>query len=146
MKLHSDKYISDSLQIARNMIVVTVFLFLREQTEVRLVHNQKENCHSDHIPLNLKRIRNIFVWVLEILCFKKARKKTFLLVIVTQVNWCINPPMAISVLHIKCNHYFPDFFLKTYVYNRLANLCNYVDIFFFVFYYGDLNLIIWNYV
>ena len=28
------------------------------QTEFSLVHNKKENCHYDHIPFNLKVIRN----------------------------------------------------------------------------------------
>jgi len=32
-----------------------------DQTEFRLVHNQKENCHYDHIPLHLKVIRNVFI-------------------------------------------------------------------------------------
>ena len=30
------------------------------QTEFRLVHNQKENCHYDHIPLNLRVTTNLF--------------------------------------------------------------------------------------
>ena len=34
------------------MIVVTVFLLIMNQIEFQLVHNQKENRHDDHIPLN----------------------------------------------------------------------------------------------
>ena len=30
-------------------------------TEFNLVHNQKENCHYDHIRLNLKEIRKLFL-------------------------------------------------------------------------------------
>ena len=42
--------------------------------------------------------------------------------------------MATSVFQIECSRYFTDFFffLKTCVYNRLADLCNYV-VFFFCF-------------
>ena len=47
-----------SLQIERNMIVVRVFLLIRNQPEFSLVHNQKENCHYDHIPFDLKGIQN----------------------------------------------------------------------------------------
>ena len=44
----------NSLQIEKNMIVVTVFLLIMNQIKFHLVHNQKENCHYDHIPLNLE--------------------------------------------------------------------------------------------
>ena len=61
--LRSENWIFDSCQIARNVIVVTVFLLIMNQTEVRLVHNQKENCDYDRIPVNLKGIRNRFICV-----------------------------------------------------------------------------------
>ena len=34
-----------------------VFFFIMNQMEFRLVHNQKKNCHHDHIPFNLEEIR-----------------------------------------------------------------------------------------
>ena len=37
-----------------NMIVMTVFLLILNQTEFHLNKNRKENCHHDHIALNLK--------------------------------------------------------------------------------------------
>ena len=37
-------------------IVMTVSLLIMNQTDLRLVDNQKENNHNDHIPLNLKVI------------------------------------------------------------------------------------------
>ena len=55
-----EKYIPDYFQIEWNMIVVKVFFLTVNQTEFRLVHNQMENCHHDHIPCDLKRIRNLF--------------------------------------------------------------------------------------
>ena len=33
------------------------------QTKHHFVHNQKENCHYDHIPFNLKRIWIVFLWL-----------------------------------------------------------------------------------
>ena len=54
---------SDYLQIERNMIVVTVFILIMNPTEFRLVHNQKENSHYDHIPINLKVFGNLFLRV-----------------------------------------------------------------------------------
>ena len=36
------------------MIVVTVFLSILNQMEIHLVQNRNENCHHDHIPINLK--------------------------------------------------------------------------------------------
>ena len=36
------------------MIVVRVLFLVMNQTGVRLVHNQKENCHYDHILFILK--------------------------------------------------------------------------------------------
>ena len=43
--LRSQKQIQDSLQLARNVIVVTVFLLIISLTEFSLVLNQKENYH-----------------------------------------------------------------------------------------------------
>ena len=40
---------------------LTVFLLIMNQTEFRLVQNQKENCHYDRIPFSLKGIRNRFL-------------------------------------------------------------------------------------
>ena len=36
-----------------------------KQTEDRLVHNQKGNCHYDHIPLSLNVIRRLFLRVYQ---------------------------------------------------------------------------------
>ena len=56
---HSNRgeiFLSDSFsKIKRKKIVVTVFLLIMNQTDLRSVHNQKENCHHDHFPFNLKR-------------------------------------------------------------------------------------------
>ena len=52
--IHSAKSISNLFQIERKTIVVTVFLLIMNETEVRLAYNQKENCHHDRIPFNLK--------------------------------------------------------------------------------------------
>ena len=35
------------------------FLSILNQMELNLVQNRKENCHNDHIPFNVKGIRNI---------------------------------------------------------------------------------------
>ena len=45
------------------MIVVTVIHLMMHQVEFPFVHNQKENCHNDCIPFNLKVIRNIVLRV-----------------------------------------------------------------------------------
>ena len=49
-----EKSISDSFEIERNMIVVTVFFLTMIQMEIRSVHNKKENCPYDHVPFNSK--------------------------------------------------------------------------------------------
>ena len=59
MRLHWENYILISFHIEWDMIVVTVFLSILNQTEFHLVQNRKENCHHDHIPLNMKGNRNI---------------------------------------------------------------------------------------
>ena len=49
------------------MIVVTVFYLVMNPTEFHWVHDQKENCHCDLYPLNLKVIRkNIYLSVQKI--------------------------------------------------------------------------------
>ena len=55
--------VSNSFQINRNTIVVTVFLLIMNPTNFRLVNNQKENCNYDRIHINLKRIRKRFLWI-----------------------------------------------------------------------------------
>ena len=52
--IHSENYISFYFKIERNMIVVTVFISILNQIDFHLVQNRTENCHHDHIPLNLK--------------------------------------------------------------------------------------------
>ena len=48
---HSEKSISDSIQIERNAIIMeTVLLLIMNQTKCRLDHNQNENKHYDDIP------------------------------------------------------------------------------------------------
>ena len=55
-----EKWISDSFKIEKNMIVVTVFLFIiMNPREFCSAHNQRENCHYDHIHFNLKVIINL---------------------------------------------------------------------------------------
>ena len=58
---HSEKCSSDSFPVWRNVTVMTVFLLLMVQTEVRLVFIQKENCHYGRILLNLKGVRRRFL-------------------------------------------------------------------------------------
>ena len=57
---------SISFQIEWDMIVVLVFLSILNQMEFHLVQNRKENCHHDHIPVNVKGVGNIVfsVWQL----------------------------------------------------------------------------------
>ena len=55
--LHSDKSVSNSFQVERNTIVVIFFFSIMNQTDFRLVQNQKENCHYVRILFNLKGIR-----------------------------------------------------------------------------------------
>ena len=43
-----------------NLIAVTIFLLIMNQTKFRCVHNQKENSRYDHISINLKVVRNLF--------------------------------------------------------------------------------------
>ena len=71
---HTEKSIEDSFQIWRNLIVLIVFLLIMNQTEIRLFHDQKKNCHYDRIPLNLKGIRKRFPWVYRI---SKKKRWTF---------------------------------------------------------------------
>ena len=42
---------------------LTVYLLIMNQMESRLVQIQKENCHYDHFPFNLKGIRKRIIWV-----------------------------------------------------------------------------------
>ena len=49
------EYIFACFQIKWNLIVVTVSLFIMNQMDFRLVHNQKENGHYDHFIINLKQ-------------------------------------------------------------------------------------------
>ena len=51
--LHWETYTSNSFHIEWDMIVVTV-----NQMEFHFVQNQKENCHHDHIPFNVKANAN----------------------------------------------------------------------------------------
>ena len=65
--IHAEKYISDCFQIKRNMIIATVFLLIRNQMEICLVHNHKENWHNDHILLILKESRIYYsVWLEQV--------------------------------------------------------------------------------
>ena len=51
------------LSIKRNMIILIGLFLIMNQTELILVHNQKDNCDYDHISFNLKGIRKLFVWM-----------------------------------------------------------------------------------
>ena len=55
-------YEKNSFQIEWNMIVVRVFLSIKNQTEFYLAHNPKENCHYNYFIFNLKGIFNLFLW------------------------------------------------------------------------------------
>ena len=61
--MHRENFISISLHIEWNMIVVTVFLSILNRMEIHLVQNRKENCHCDHIPFNVKGKGNIVLSV-----------------------------------------------------------------------------------
>ena len=54
------KHIFNYFQMERNKIIVALFFLIMNQTEFRWVHNQKENCHYNHIPFNLRGIRERF--------------------------------------------------------------------------------------
>ena len=71
-RLHWENLISISFQIEWDIIVVTVFLSILNQMEIHLVQNCKENCHHNHIPLNLKGNWNQVFSV----CFAGAGKAT----------------------------------------------------------------------
>ena len=45
------------------MIIVTVFLLIMNQMDFCLGYNQKENCHYDHFPYNIKVIRILVIRV-----------------------------------------------------------------------------------
>ena len=47
------KSISDYLWIEK---LISIFIFIINQTNFRFVHNHKVDCHYDYIPLNLKVI------------------------------------------------------------------------------------------
>ena len=55
--VHSGKSLSDTFQIKRNMIVVNVFYAIMKKREIRLVYDEKEDSHYDHIILKLKQGR-----------------------------------------------------------------------------------------
>ena len=73
--MHSDKSFSYFFHIEReksacnrflepnrsNTTVVTVILLIMNPTEFRWVYKQRENCHYDHIPFNLKGIIKRFL-------------------------------------------------------------------------------------
>ena len=48
-----------SFQSEWNVIVVKFFLSIISQSEFCLVHSQQENCQHNHIPCNVKEVRNI---------------------------------------------------------------------------------------
>ena len=58
LRPHWENYISISFHIEWDMIVMTVFLSILNQMKYHLVKNQKENCHHDHIPFNVKANAN----------------------------------------------------------------------------------------
>ena len=60
-RVRTERCISENFQIQRNMIVVTGFLRILNELKFRLIHNQKENRHYDHIPFNLKAIVTLFL-------------------------------------------------------------------------------------
>ena len=47
MCLHWDKYIAYSFQFEGNMIAVTIFFLIMNQTDFRLDYNQKEIIHYE---------------------------------------------------------------------------------------------------
>ena len=53
------KEISISFPIEWNLIVVTVFHLIMNQTELHMDQNQKENCQYHHIPFILKGLKKI---------------------------------------------------------------------------------------
>ena len=61
--VYSEKYISISFQIERNIIVMRVFLSILNSMEFHLVKNRESICHYDHISFNLNGNRNMFLWV-----------------------------------------------------------------------------------
>ena len=60
------------------MIVVTVFPLIESPMEFRLVHNQNENYHHNHITFNLKGIGNMFLQLNYKYCVLKRTHLNFL--------------------------------------------------------------------
>ena len=58
---HSEKLFSYFFQIEKNMIVAIVFVMIMSKAVFLLFHNQKENCHYDHVLFNLKIIWNQYL-------------------------------------------------------------------------------------
>ena len=56
LQTQRENYTNNSFHIQWDVIVVTIFLPILNQMEFHLVQNRKENCHHDHIPLNVKGI------------------------------------------------------------------------------------------
>ena len=52
-----------SFQIEWNMIFVAGILLIMNRTEFRWAYKQEANRHNDHIPFNMKGIRNRYLWV-----------------------------------------------------------------------------------
>ena len=68
-------FFPNSFQIWKECDFSNSFPFLiMNEADFRWVHNQKENCHYDRIPLNLKGIRKRFPWVYRI---SKKKRWTF---------------------------------------------------------------------
>ena len=96
------------------MIVVTVFLFIIKQTEFPWVHNQMENCHYDHIPINQKVIIKLFI------CINVGIYNAF-----------IKQMMHIHIYGIYMNmHYLFNYLYTLFIYYLL-----FIYIYYYIYYY-----------
>ena len=80
-------------------VAVTVFLLIMSPTKFRWVHNQRENCHFDRVPFNLKIIRKRFLsvyilWLLK--CMLKYLNWSLCGIYVYLIILCI----LWSILHL----------------------------------------------
>ena len=64
-KYKKENYISESLQIKLNIMMVRLFFLLCNQIKFSLFPKQKENCHQEPILFNLNGIGNVSPGVLQ---------------------------------------------------------------------------------
>ena len=66
--------------------MVIDFLSISNQMDFHLVQTRKENCHHDHIPINLKGNGNI-IFSVKYLQLNKGNLRPLKLLIYSEFNW-----------------------------------------------------------